>query len=154
MAGCPRALGRDEIKAADLAQVVRGLGARRRQDIVEVRTALAQAERASAKAEETRKAAALAAVDAQQADRLRQEAADALDRARSQLADELRRWAMASDIPELQLAAEVAGTVAIPGAPSLTDFVTEELRPRRDALTARQARAEDLAGFLSASGPT
>ena len=44
---------------------------------------------------------------------------------------------------------EVAVSLGDPGAPSLADFVTEALRPRRDNLAARQARAQDLAAALS-----
>ena len=149
LAGVPWTLDRDELTRADLARFVRDLGARRRQDISEVRGALAQAEHAAALAEATRTAAALASHDAQQADDRRQEATEALDRARSELADALRQWALDSEIPELGPAIEVAATVGDPGAPTLADFVTEALRPRRDDLTARQARAADLAESLS-----
>jgi uncharacterized protein (TIGR02680 family) len=149
LAGVPWTLGRDEVTRPDLARFVRDLGARRRQDISEVRGALAQAEHAAAQAEATRTAEALATHDAQQADDRRQEAAEALDRARSELADALRQWALDSEIPELGPAVEVAAAVGDAGSPSLADFVTEALRPRRDDLTARQARAEDLAESLS-----
>ncbi len=149
LAGVPWTLGRDEVSSPDLARLVRDLGARRRQDISEVRGALSQAEHAAAQAEATRTAAARASEDAQKADDRRQEAAADLDRARSALADALRQWAVASQIPELGGAMEVAVSLGDPGAPSLADFVTEALRPRRDNLAARQARAQDLAAALS-----
>jgi uncharacterized protein (TIGR02680 family) len=147
-AGVAWALARAEVASANLAQVVRGLGGRRRQDIVEVRAALAQAESALAKAETARTAAALATEEADQTEAGRREAADKLDGARSQLADELRSWVAASGIPELDSAVEVAATVGDPGAPALMDIVAEGLRPRRDDLAAKHARAEDLAKSL------
>jgi uncharacterized protein (TIGR02680 family) len=148
-AGVAWPLARAEVASANLAQIVRGLGGRRRQDIVEVRAALAQAENALAQAGATRAAATLATEEADQTEARRREAADELDRARSELADEVRSWVAASGIPELDSAVEVAATVGDPGAPALMDVVAAGLRPRRDDLAASQARAEDLAKSLA-----
>jgi uncharacterized protein (TIGR02680 family) len=149
LAGVAWPLGRDEVGSADLAQVVRGLGARRRQDVADVRAALSQADNAAARAGATREAAALAREDAVAAEDRRQEAVEDLGTARARLAADLGRWAEESRIPELEGAVDMAATVGEPGQPSLTDVVVDALRSRREELAARDVRAEVLGESLA-----
>lgn len=149
-AGVAWPFSRDDLDAADLAPAVRSLGTRRRGDIAAVRGALVEADASSAHARATLDAATAASEDADRAEDRRLEAAAALVDARSELAGEVQRWVAASAVEELASVVGAAETVGEPGAPSLADVAAEALRPRREELAARDARAEDLVASLSA----
>jgi uncharacterized protein (TIGR02680 family) len=149
LAGVSWSLARDEVETIDLPAVVRGLTARRRQDVSDVRAALADADRAAANARATAEAAERAAEDAERAEDERRTAAEVLDLTRSELAAEVRVWVDASHLTELDAVLAAVNLVGEPGAPSLGDVVAAAFRPRREELAVRVARAEDLSASLS-----
>jgi uncharacterized protein (TIGR02680 family) len=144
LAGIDWTLGRDQLDTAEVAPVVRGLGLRRRQDIDDVRVAVAHADHAAAQAAEATQAAGVAAEESERAEGRRDAAAGELDEARSELAEALRAWAQGSGLAELDDIAALAPTIGDPGAVSLADGVAAALRPRREALAGRDALARDL----------
>jgi uncharacterized protein (TIGR02680 family) len=147
-AGVAWSVGREDLAAGDLRPVVHGMTTRRRQDIADVRKALRAADEAATRARSTSDAADAADTQAEQDEAARDDSAAALEEARTSLADELHRWADATELPELESIADLAGTLGEPGAPMLADALAEALRERRDDLAARDAlavdRAEDL----------
>jgi uncharacterized protein (TIGR02680 family) len=149
LAGVVWPLSRDQAGSVNLASVLRGFGGRRRQDIQDVRAALAEADGAIAHATAAREASDLSRHNAERADEARHEAAERLDQARSELAEQLERWAAAGGIAELAAVVDRAATVGEPEAPTLADALADVLRPIRDELTARNARLELAAASIS-----
>jgi len=149
LAGVGWSLARDQVESDDLAQVVRGLGVRRRQDVADVRAALAETESASVHARSAAAAAPRSADAAERAEGARRTAAEALDSERAALADDVDVWSRASGVAELDRVTAAVNLIGEPGAPSLSDVAAVALRPRREGLAAQDARAEDLARSLS-----
>ena len=148
-AGIGWPLARAEVEAGEVEPILRALSVQRRQDVVEVRAALARSEAAAAKATYTASAAARSATVVEEAEAARHFAASALDAAREALAADVRNWTESNAAAWLD---PVLGAVELadePGAPSLNVVVAELLQPRRAALAARDARAIDLAISLT-----
>ncbi|MHB8219872.1 MAG: TIGR02680 family protein [Acidimicrobiales bacterium] len=148
LAGIDWTLRRDQIDAIEVAPVVRALGLRRRQEIDDVREALAHADRAAAQAAAQAAAATDAAEESERAEGRRDAAAGSLDRARTELADNLRSWAARTGVAELEQVVALAGAVGDTDAVALSDAVAAVLRPRREALAGRDARVLDLLDAL------
>ncbi len=142
-AGVAWSIAFDDLETDDLQQKVRAFGLMRRQDISDVRAALAEADAESVRATTATQAATRSAESAELAKAERQRAATAVDAERVTLADDVRGWIEHSAVAELGAVLAAVEALGEPGAPTLNDVLASALRPLRDTLASRQARAED-----------
>jgi uncharacterized protein (TIGR02680 family) len=149
-AGVAWPIARDGVEAGDLQKTLRALGVERRQDIAEVRAALTEATTASVRASEATSAAARSGKVADDAEGDRQQAAAAVDAARGALAGDVQHWIEHNDVAGLGAVLDAVEPLGEPDAPTLTDVLAGVLRPLRDRLAARDARAADRMLALAA----
>lgn len=148
-AGVAWSIAHDELETDDLQQTLRAFGVLRRQEISDVRAALAEAEAESVRATAATSAATRSAEAAELADVDRQRAAAAVDTERLTLADDVRGWIGSSGVAELEAVLDAVDLLGEPDAPTLNDVLTDALRPLRETLATRQARATDRARALT-----
>ena len=149
-AGVAWSIAQPDLEIDDLQQKVRAFGVLRRQDISDVRAALAAADAEAVRATTATEAATRSAESAELADNERQRAAADVDAERVTLADEVRGWIERGAIVELDALLASVDLLGEPGAPTLNDVLASALRPLRDSLASRQARAEDRGNELVA----
>ena len=142
-AGVAWSIARDELESDDLQGTLRAFGVQRRQDVADTRAALANFDAAAARASTAASAATRSGESAERAESYRRSAAAVVDEERRLLGDVVRDWAKVSGIAGLDTVVHAVELVGESGAPSLNDVVDVALRPRRDELAARSARAVD-----------
>lgn len=141
-AGVPWSTARGELDTAPVQQIVRGLARQRRDDVAQVRAALGQAEVLAGQAATASEAAARVTETAEQAEVDREAAATDVDDARAALGEAVRRWVDENDIDGLHAVLVATELVGEPDAPTLSDVLTEALRPHYEGLTTRETRVD------------
>ena len=150
-AGVAWSIVRSDIEIEDLQSRLRALSRVRRQDISDVRDSLATAAADVIGATAAISTAGRSSEEAERAESSRREAASRVDSERQALVDVVRVWAETSGVDGLDAIVGAVELLGEPEAPTLNDVLSDVLRPLRDSLASRAARAADHENWLAES---